>query len=164
MRLLLAKRCRQPRLENRALLLTALKEAVKQSGVDRLAEGRDDAELHVVMVNESRMAELNDRFLGHEGSTDVLAFSFTGDDAQLPDDEPVLVGEIYLCLDVAQSAAKRYGTSLGEECLLYAVHGMLHLVGMDDGNACQRAAMKAAEQRIMAGLRDRLPLTAVFGF
>ncbi len=44
------------------------------------AEGvRGDAEVSLLFVDETAMAELNQRFLGHSGPTDVLAFPIDGD-------------------------------------------------------------------------------------
>lgn len=164
MKLRLAKLAKRPRLENRTILMRALREAAEHIGLAAAMAAENDDEVHIVIVNERRMAALNEQFLGHEGSTDVLAFSMM-EDVLLPEDAgPQVLGEVYLCLDVAVSAAKRYGSGLGEECLLYAVHGMLHLAGMDDRDSRQRRAMKAAERRVMAVLRERFPLAAIFGW
>ena len=105
------------------------------------------------------MARLNAGFLGHGGCTDVLAFGLGGAGAG---PGPGVAGEIYICPAVAAAAALRFGTSLADECVLYAVHGMLHLVGFDDGEPVARRAMRRAERRVMARLRASADFGAIF--
>ena len=163
MKLVLAKQARRPRLEDRWLLRRTLGEALCLTGLDRAQGSGCESEVHIVIVDDARMTELNEQFLGHPGSTDVLAFAFVAENPLPPDDEVQVAGEIYVCLDVAVAAAGEYGNSLGEECVLYAVHGMLHLLGMDDHEPRQRDEMKAAEERVMGALRERFVLTRIFG-
>ncbi|HMC42726.1 MAG TPA: rRNA maturation RNase YbeY, partial [Acidimicrobiales bacterium] len=76
------------------------------------AEGvRGDAELSLLFVDENAMADLNSRFVGKEGPTDVLAFPIDEEPAEggrspdsggtgpgyvaaEPSDAPVLVGDV----------------------------------------------------------------------
>lgn len=107
------------------------------------------------------MARLNAQFLGHHGRTDVLAFAL-GDDGAAPEAGPVVAGEVYVCPAVAAEAAVRFGTGLGDECVLYAVHGMLHLAGFDDLDPASRRAMRRAEQRVLRRLRENSEFGAIF--
>lgn len=124
-----------------------LRRAAKHSG---LAER--DGELHVILVDGPTIADLNEAHLGHEGTTDVITFDLTGE-LPLPGESPT-IGEIYVCLDVAGEAGARLGTGTGYETVLYCVHGMLHLAGLDDHKPADRRKMRAAEARIMTELRD----------
>ena len=90
--------------------------------------------------------------LGHEGPTDVIAFDLA-EEAPVPG-SPRLVGEIYVCLDVAVEVGARLGTGAAHELVLYCVHGMLHLAGLDDHGTADTKRMRAAERRIMESLRD----------
>jgi probable rRNA maturation factor len=83
----------------------------------------------------------------------VLAFDLRGE---------AVAGEVYVCPAVAAEAAARFGTSLADECVLYAVHGMLHLAGFDDLDAASRRAMRRAEQRILRRLREKVGWQAIF--
>jgi probable rRNA maturation factor len=124
-----------------------LRQAAKHSG---LAER--DGELHVVLVDGATITSLNEEHLGHEGTTDVITFDLSGD-PPLPGEQATL-GEIYVCLDVAGETGARLGTGIGYETVLYCIHGMLHLAGLDDHKPADRRKMRAAEARIMAELRD----------
>ena len=144
-----------------------LHEAARLSGLDD-ALGRDPrAAVQVVLVGGRTMAHLNAQFLGHQGRTDVLAFALGGAAAEVdgviePDREPRVVGEIYLCPAVAAEAARHFGTTLADECVLYAVHGMLHLAGYDDTEPVARQAMRRAERRLLRRLRDNHDFGAIF--
>lgn len=109
----------------------------------------------MVLVGGRAIARLNAQYLGHVGTTDVMAFALGGDG--------VPAGEVYICLPVAVAAAARYRTSVAYECLLYAVHGMLHLAGHDDADEAGRQAMRRAERRALRRLREKADFGAIFG-
>lgn len=79
------------------------------------------------------MSMLHKSYGRKAGTTDVLTFDLS--DAQAPSLEPqasVIDGEIYICLDEARRRAGQMGHAPRLELLLYAVHGLLHLLGYDD--------------------------------
>ncbi len=107
---------------------------------------------------------MNWQHLQHEGPTDVISFDYIDDFGQGADDlddEPV-VGELFICPEVASEAGVTYGTSLSHETVLYAVHGMLHLVGYDDHCEADRQQMRRAESAVMAHLAANFSLEAIF--
>lgn len=107
------------------------------------------------------MTELNETYLGHEGVTDVIAFDMRSDLPGIPDEEEV-VGEIYVCLPVAEKAALQYSTRFAFETMLYIVHGLLHLSGKDDHSPEDRADMRKAETSVMSVLEKECDLTQLF--
>ncbi|MBN2451910.1 MAG: rRNA maturation RNase YbeY [Lentisphaeria bacterium] len=116
----------------------------------------------MILLDREHMARLNREFLGREEATDVLAFDLRGGTG--PDTgEPETAAEIYICPEVAENVRGRYGTTLGEECVLYAVHGMLHLSGGDDHAPGPRRAMRRAEDRLLGELKQAYDLRDVFG-
>ena len=117
--------------------------------------------LDIVLVDSPTISEINETFLHHQGSTDVITFDYR-DETTLPQEENPVSGEIFVCLEVANDAAARHGTTFSEEVVLYCAHGMLHLAGLDDHSAADRAKMRSAEARVMAALRQRFVLTDLF--
>jgi probable rRNA maturation factor len=69
-------------------------------------------------VDEIAIADLNRRFRGVLGVTDVLSFTI--------EDDP-LEGEIYLCIEQAENSAANEGITVKEELMRLLVHGVLHL-------------------------------------
>lgn len=91
------------------------------------ALGCSQADLHLIYVDDREIRGLNRRFLGKNRPTDVLAFD-------VDEEGPVpLPGEIVISWETARRQAKRLGHSLEEELSLLTIHGLLHLVGYDDG-------------------------------
>jgi len=110
-------------------------------------------EISVALVDDPAIHRLNRDFLQHDWPTDVI--TFPGDDpinvgseeaGQRPD---AVFGEIIISLDTAGRVAAELGTSLESEAVLYAIHGTLHLTGLDDHDDADQAEMRAAEQKYM---------------
>ncbi len=104
--------------------------------------GPDSAELSLTIVDDATIHELNRQYLQHDYPTDVLSFP-------LEQDEQHLEGEVIVSAETAQRVAAEYDWSADEELLLYIVHGMLHLVGFDDHEEADRAAMREQEERFI---------------
>jgi len=102
-------------------------------------------ELCFHLVESKEMARLNEQFLQHVGPTDVITFDHG-------EAQPGLRGEIFICPEIASAQAKEFRTSLHEELVRYAVHGLLHLHGHDDQSPALRKKMKREEDRIVDSL------------
>jgi probable rRNA maturation factor len=116
-----------------ARLRQAVTKVLREASVAR-------AEISIAVVDDATMAELNERFLQHQGPTDVLTFP-------LSHSADLLEGEIVVSADTAAAMAPKIGWSPADELLLYVIHGSLHLVGMDDLRPADARKMRAAEAR-----------------
>lgn len=111
-----------------------------------LAEGdRAGIEIDVVLVDDATLTSMHGRWLDDATPTDVITFDL-GEDGGGP------AGELYVSVDCAQRVAAERGVAVARELALYLVHGALHLCGFDDHEPDERAAMRAAESRVMDGL------------
>jgi probable rRNA maturation factor len=110
------------------------------------AEGVPHAMLSITLVSSRSMARLNRQHLGHRGATDVITFAL-GDDGS-----GVLVGDIYICPDVARVQARRWGVGMREELARLVVHGTLHACGWDHPTDEEReaSAMWTRQERLLA--------------
>jgi probable rRNA maturation factor len=115
----------------------------------------ETAELGINLVAAREMTLLNETFLHHAGSTDVITFNHQ-DEAIHPEDEPVLHGELFVCVDEAILQAKRFRSSWQSEVVRYIVHGILHLLGHDDLRAGRRRRMKREENRLVRRLAKKI--------
>ena len=111
------------------------------------------AELSVVLVDETAMTQLHVQWMDEPGPTDVLSFPMDelrpGTDAE--DSPPGLLGDVVVCPQVAAGQARTAGHSTQEEMLLLTTHGILHLLGYDHA--------EPAEEKEMFGLQRKLLLT-----
>ncbi len=106
------------------------------------------AELGVVLVDDAEMARLHERHLGKAEPTDVLSFDLS-ERHDSADGRSFVEGEIVISRETAEREAHRRGHAAASELCLYAVHGTLHLLGYDDGNPADAAAMHALEDELL---------------
>jgi probable rRNA maturation factor len=116
-----------------------------------LAERRvpDDMEVALLLVDETTIAGLNKKHLGHEGSTDVLAFPID-EPGETPPAGPAILGDVVLCPAVAERQAQERSIPLHAELQLLTVHGLLHLLGMDHAEPEEERAMFALTDQLLA--------------
>jgi probable rRNA maturation factor len=128
------------------------------------------SEMSLLFVDEATIAELNERFLGSEGPTDVLAFPMDDEvppGGRQPDqggrgpgaptdpgDPPTLLGDVVVCPTVASRQAGARSTPVDDELALLVVHGVLHLLDYDHAEADDAAVMRRREQELLERFRD----------
>jgi probable rRNA maturation factor len=119
-----------------------------------------EAELGINLVTAREMTLINETFLRHEGSTDVITFDYSAPEKRKAESvkRKLLHGEIFICVDEAISQSKKFKTSWQSEIARYLVHGILHLLGHDDRRAAARRRMKQAESRLLRKLSRRFSL------
>jgi len=119
----------------------------------------ETVELGIHLVAAPEMTRLNETFLRHAGSTDVIAFDYSAPRRQTPDARRQLHSEIFICVDEAVLQARKFGTSWQSEVVRYIVHGILHLLGFDDSSAGVRRKMKREENRRLRAIARHFPLS-----
>lgn len=128
---------------------------VSRARVAELAEGVLRAEkvhhalLSIAFVTRARIAALNREHLGHAGATDVISFGF----ARATGADPV-IGDIYICPDVARATAVERGIGVREEIARLVVHGTLHVLGYEhpESDDRERSPMWKRQEQLLARL------------
>ena len=105
------------------------------------------AEVSIALLGGTKMAALHKKFMNKAESTDVLTFELAHDARGR-----VAAGEVVVCVSYARKEAKRRGVKVENELLLYALHGVLHLSGYDDGTSVEHARMHKEEDRILKAI------------
>lgn len=172
----------KPRLVDRAWSGPWRPEHELLLGLERICApaGRSDWPVDVVLMEDSRMQELNQHFRMQAQVTDVLSFSYLEEEGQGP---PLLVagrgyarrdlwwnemeaeagsavGEVILAPDYVAAQCQSQGWSFADEIALLTVHGVLHILGWDHGDQAAAAAMREAEVALLAcgGVTHPIPL------
>lgn len=118
-----------------------------------LAEwGQGAREVTLVLVDDAKIAHLNERDRGVPGPTDVLSY---------PTSEPTDVGfpavphlgDVVVSLDTAARQAAAAGHDLDTEVATLAAHGLTHLLGHDHVTEEEWRPFVAAQERAVALLR-----------
>lgn len=124
------------------------------------------AELSVLYVSATEIAELNLDHMGKDGPTDVLAFPIDAPDAEMvphnqpdnrgpdrpladPGEMPLLLGDVVICPQVAAQQAPEHAGTFDDEMALLLVHGVLHVLGHDHHEPEAAAAMRARELELL---------------
>ncbi|QDU72298.1 rRNA maturation RNase YbeY [Mucisphaera calidilacus] len=102
--------------------------------------------LSVVFVGDEAMAQLHGKYLDDPTTTDVMTF-----DLRETEEGPI-DGELVICVDEATREADSCGHGVERELLLYAVHGLLHLLGYDDHDPEQAQIMHTEEDRLLRAI------------
>ncbi len=107
-----------------------------------------DRELSVLFTDDSKMAELNECYLGRKGPTNVLAFPMS-DGAEQGFDFAML-GDIVISGDTALRETEEYGETLDYTVDRLLIHGVLHLLGFDHtGSEEEAEQMEKEEKRLI---------------
>jgi probable rRNA maturation factor len=130
----------------------------------------EDAEMSVIFVDEKAMSDLNERFLGGSGPTDVLAFPMDEDVApggrqpdqggrgpgspSEPGDAPTVIGDVVVCPQMAKRQAIGGPGSLEDEVALLVVHGVLHLLNYDHAEDEESEAMRKRERELLERFQE----------
>lgn len=128
--------------------LSVSRSRVRDAAVAALkAERAKDAMLSITFVGRATISHLNHRYLGHHGPTDVISFGLGRVGRR-----GAVVGDVYICAEIARENAKAQGISAGEELLRLVVHGTLHVLGHDHptGQGRTTSPMWRRQERILA--------------
>lgn len=98
--------------------------------------------LQINFVSSQYIIRLNEQYLGHNGSTDIITFNYSGDNIFFD-------GECFICVEVAEENSKRYKVDINNELIRLIVHGILHLIGYDDIEINDKQKMKQKENELV---------------
>lgn len=124
---------------------TGLFQAACERALKKFA--REKAEVNIIFVGEKEILRVNKTYLNHHYVTDVISFNNERPPFDLG--EPWSFGEVYVCYPVARKNAPQFGHTILQEMMMYAVHGCLHLAGMDDHDPTDRAEMDRCAEKII---------------
>jgi len=125
------------------------------------AEGRRAGEIGIVLTGDAELRALNRRWRGIDRATDVLSFGYDEQGAERgggaggakrpPSLGPPhsVSGDLVISMDRMGDQARRYRVTRGRELARLAVHGTLHLAGLDHARPAERMRMRLAEDRAL---------------
>ena len=103
--------------------------------------GRKVGEVGYMFVNDEKILEINNEYLGHDYYTDVITFDYDEDD--------VVNGDIVISLDTVRTNAEMFGKAYEDELYRVIIHGILHLCGLNDKGPGEREIMEKAENKAL---------------
>ena len=103
--------------------------------------GKKVGEVGYMFVNDEKILEINNEYLGHDYYTDVITFDYDEDD--------VVNGDIVISLDTVRTNAEMFGKAYEDELYRVIIHGILHLCGLNDKGPGEREIMEKAENKAL---------------
>ena len=149
--------------ENRGLPVPLVKLKLLSQAAFKLT-GKNGGDISLVVCDDRFISELNRKYKGIDGPTDVLSFSMR-EGEKLQSGENIL-GDIVISVDTAQRQARIHDDfhfnetyldgshkdkSLQKEFLFLFTHGLLHLLGYTHGNSESEKIMMDQTKKLLRG-------------
>ena len=127
-----------------SLPLPALDVRTEEAWLRRVAaqHNRRLGEINYIFCNDEEILATNRQYLQHDYYTDIITFDYSAG--------AVLAGDLYISLDTVRTNAEMLGKNYDDEHHRVLVHGVLHLVGINDKGPGEREIMEAAEDAALA--------------
>lgn len=109
------------------------------------AYGKRVGEVAYVFCDDEKIIEVNRQYLNHDYYTDIITFDYCEGDR--------LSGDLFISIDTVKSNAELFGKDYEEELHRVIIHGILHLVGINDKGPGEREIMEAEEDKALAMLK-----------
>ncbi|WP_311549875.1 rRNA maturation RNase YbeY [Prevotella aurantiaca] len=106
------------------------------------SHNRKVGEIGYLFVDDEKILEVNNEYLGHDYYTDVITFDYC--------EGNVLNGDIVISLDTVRTNAEKFGKTYEEELFRVIIHGVLHLCGINDKAPGEREIMEENENKALA--------------
>ncbi len=103
--------------------------------------GKRIGEVAYVFCNDDKILEVNRQYLKHDYFTDIITFDYCEGD--------MLSGDLFISLDTVRTNAELFHKTYDDELHRVIIHGILHLVGINDKGPGEREIMEAAENKAL---------------
>lgn len=101
------------------------------------------------------MTDLNHRYRGRSGPTNVLAFAMA--EGAFADLRPELLGDVVISVDTLTREAQRDGVPLKDHLIRLLIHGILHLTGYDhEGSEAEAQRMEEKTETLIAAVTEAM--------
>lgn len=127
-----------------------------------------EAQVSVILTDNTAIAQMNEEFRGIASPTDVLSFPLVdyeeagtfdwleeeSADGEYfdPDSGELVLGDIVISVEKVLEQAEKYGHSPKRELAFLVAHSMLHLMGYDHMEEEERLVMEKKQEEILQNL------------
>lgn len=107
--------------------------------------GRKVGDIGYMFVDDAKILQVNNEYLGHDYYTDIITFDY--------DEDNIVSGDLVISIDTVKSNAELFGKEYEDELHRVIIHGILHLCGINDKGPGEREIMEANENKALAMLK-----------
>ncbi|MGI8854570.1 MAG: rRNA maturation RNase YbeY [Thermomicrobiales bacterium] len=122
------------------------------------AESAPPSAVTLLVTDDDGIQTLHRDYLHDDTPTDVLSFAAQSDESfPIEPGYGDYLGDIAVSWDTAAMQGPEAGLSAPDEVAFLALHGLLHLLGADDADDADRAAMHDRQHALLAAFRATGP-------
>ncbi len=103
--------------------------------------GKSAADINFVYCSDEFLLDMNKEYLDHDFYTDIITFNYNEGD--------IISGDIFMSKDRIEENAKKFGENLKKEFTRICAHGILHLLGFEDGSEEEKELMRKKEEEFI---------------
>ncbi len=100
--------------------------------------------LTYIFCDDPKILEVNRTYLKHDYFTDIITFDYSN--------HRRISGDMFISLDTVCTNAEQFGKAYDDELMRVVIHGVLHLIGINDKGPGEREIMEAHENEALAML------------
>lgn len=104
--------------------------------------GCEIGEINYIFCSDEYLLDINRQYLNHDYFTDIITFDYVEEDR--------VSGDLFISLDTVRDNASEYGVTFEEELHRVIIHGVLHLLGIDDKTDEDQEIMTQKEDESLA--------------
>lgn len=118
--------------------------------------GKELGNISYLFTDDEGILITNRQYLNHDYYTDIITF-----DTRENEGDNRIFGDIVISLDTVKSNAELFSSEYAEELHRVLIHGVLHLIGLDDHSSEEKEAMRKAENEALTLLKQLLKGTSL---
>jgi probable rRNA maturation factor len=111
--------------------------------------GKRHGEIDLILVDDRTIKAMNKEYRDENKVTDVISFAYLEVTDYKKQKGDVIVGDIFISVDVAKKQAKSHKHTLSKELEILFVHGLLHLFGFDHKTKKQEQEMEKWASKVL---------------
>ena len=126
------------------ITLPAIDQVAVSAWLRRVAQAHDRVvgDINYVFCSDEELLHINKEYLQHDYYTDIITFDYSRG--------RVISGDLYLSTETIRDNAVVLGKDEDEELHRVIVHGVLHLVGLNDKGPGERELMEVVEDAALS--------------
>ena len=121
-------------IKNKNLLKKWLKDLIER-------EHACPGQINIIFTSDSHVLELNKKYLSRDYLTDIITFDYS--------DNQQVAGDLFISISRVLENSKTFSVTFEMELKRVIVHGVLHLLGYDDGSEKEKSQIRRMEDKYL---------------
>jgi len=106
-------------------------------------EGFSPGEVNYILCSDEYLHKINQEYLDHDTFTDIVTFDMS-------EDKQEISADIFISIDRIKENAATLKTQEQDELHRVLIHGILHLMGFNDGTPDEKSIMRKKEEACLS--------------